>query len=191
MKTLHTLYTSDRNEWRAWLAEHFEKEKEVWLVFPLKKSGDKSITYNDAVEEALCFGWIDSTVKKLDDKHKIQRFSPRRKGSRYSRANIERLIWLEGQGKLHPKVRASVQKVISEPYVFPGDILEAIRSDKTAWENFECFPAAYKRIRIAYIDGARKKPEEFRRRLENFIKKTKANKLLGYGGINKYYNPDS
>jgi uncharacterized protein YdeI (YjbR/CyaY-like superfamily) len=178
----------DRKEWRTWLAENFDKEKEFWFVFPKKGSGEKALSHNDAVEEALCFGWIDSIVKKLDASHRIQRFSPRRKGSSYSRANIERLIRLESQGMLHPKVRSSVLDVISKPYVFPSDIIESIRNDKKAWEHYETFPASYQRIRIAYIDGARKRPEEFKRRLESFIRSTRENKLLGYGGIDKYYS---
>jgi uncharacterized protein YdeI (YjbR/CyaY-like superfamily) len=188
LASLNTFYTGDRNKWRKWLAENFEKEKEVWFVFPKKESGEIGLSYNEAVEEALCFGWIDSTVKTLDASHMIQRFSPRRKGSSYSRANIERLIWLESQGMLHPKVRSSVLEIISKPYVFPGDIIESIRNDKKAWEHYENFPASYQRIRIAYIDGARKRPEEFKRRLESFIRRTRENKLLGYGGIDKYYS---
>lgn len=187
MEPSTTFYTSEREKWRAWLTENFEKEKEIWFVFPKKTSGEKGLSYNDAVEEALCFGWIDSTAKNLDAPQKIQRFSPRRKGSTYSRANIERLIWLESQGLIHPKVREAILDVISAPYEFPADLLEAIRRDKEAWENYEKFPEAYKRIRIAYIDGARKRPSEFEKRLENFIKKTKANKMIGYGGIEKYY----
>jgi uncharacterized protein YdeI (YjbR/CyaY-like superfamily) len=188
MDPSNTFYTSERKKWRAWLAENFEKEKEVWFVFPKKESGEEGLSYNDAVEEALCFGWIDSTVKKLDSIHRVQRFSPRRKGSGYSRANIERLIWLESQGMIHPKVRTAILEVISVPYEFPADILEIIRSDKKAWENYEKFPEAYKRIRVAYIDGARKRPLEFKKRLDNFIRKTRENKLIGYGGIDKYYN---
>lgn len=181
-------YTSERKKWREWLAENFEKEKEVWFVFPKKESGERGLSYNDAVEEALCFGWIDSIVKKLDSTHRVQRFSPRRKGSRYSRANIERLIWLESKGMVHPNVRAAILEVTSLPYEFPADILELIKSDKKVWENYENFPEAYKRIRIAYIDGARKRPLEFRKRLDSFIRKTRENKLIGYGGIDKYYN---
>jgi uncharacterized protein YdeI (YjbR/CyaY-like superfamily) len=187
MEPSNIFYTSDRKKWRSWLAEYFEKEKEIWLVFPMKGSGENSISYNDAVEEALCFGWIDSTVKKLDPTHRVQRFSPRRKGSGYSRANIERLIWLEGQGMIHPKIRASILEVIGVPYEFPSDIVEQIRSDGEAWENYNKFPEAYKRIRIAYIDGARKRPLEFRKRLDSFIRKTRENKMIGYGGIDKYY----
>lgn len=181
------LFTNDRNVWRAWLAENFERETEAWLVFPLKASGEEGVLYNDAVEEALCFGWIDSTIKPIDSLHRAQRFTPRKEGSGYSRANVERLIWLERQNMLHPKVRESVIDLINTPYVFPIDIIDAIKSDKEAWNNYEGFPDAYKRIRIAYIDAARKRPAEFERRLNSFIVKTRNNKLVGYGGIDKYY----
>ena len=87
-----TFFPSCRQMWRDWLAAHFESEKEVWLVLPLKDSGEKTISYNDAVEEALCFGWIDGVAGSLDSGHQLRRFTPRRKGSPYSRPNIERLI---------------------------------------------------------------------------------------------------
>ena len=123
---MKTFYTSEREIWREWLAEHFEIESEVWFVFPMKESGDKALSYNDAVEEALCFGWIDSTIKHIDPTHRAQRFTPRKKGSPYSRPNIERLIWLDERGMLHPSVREAVLPIISTPYVFPIDILDVI-----------------------------------------------------------------
>lgn len=179
---------SDRAEWRQWLNEHFETEKEIWFVFPSKAAGEQSISYNDAVEEALCFGWIDGQAGTLDNTHGIRRFTPRREGSPYSRPNIERLIWLDGQGMIHPKVRPLVLPIINEPYIFPEDILAEIKKDPETWANFERFSDSYRRIRVAYIDAARKRPDEFRKRLANFIGKTKANKLIkGYGGIEKYY----
>lgn len=188
MEPLKTFYTSERMEWRNWLAENFEKENEIWFVFSMKNSGEKSLSYNDAVEEALCFGWIDSTIKNLDSLHRVQRFSPRKNGSGYSRANIERLIWLESKGMIHPNVRESILEIIKIPYEFPADIIEVIRSEDIVLKNYEKFPEAYKRIRIAYIDAARKRPLEFEKRLENFINKTRENKLIkGFGGIGKYY----
>ena len=181
-------YTGERQAWRDWLAEHFETCDEIWFVFPTKESGEKSISYNDAVEEALCFGWIDGRAGTLDEKHHIRRFTPRRRGSSYSQPNIERLIRLDTRGLIHPKVRESVKEIISAPFVFPQDILDAIRRDEQAWENYVKFAEPYRRIRVAYIDAARKRPEEFRKRLENFIRKTRENKLIiGYGGIEKYY----
>ena len=120
--------------------------------------------------------------------HRAQRFTPRKKGSPYSRPNIERLIWLERQGMLHPSIRDSVLPLIRTPYVFPDDIVDVIKSDALAWENYEKLSEPYKRIRIAYIDAARKRPDEFKKRLESFINKTRSGKLIvGFGGIDKYY----
>lgn len=181
-------YAKTREEWRKWLEKNFREEKEIWFVFPTKASGECGVSYNDAVEEALCFGWIDSTAGYLDEFHGIRRFTPRRAGSPYSRPNIERLIWLDERGMIHPSIRESVVELIVAPYVFPQDILEEIRADEVAWRNYEKFSNPYKRIRIAYIDAARKRPEEFKKRLESFIKKTHDGKLImGYGGIEKYY----
>ncbi|MBQ6076357.1 MAG: YdeI/OmpD-associated family protein [Lachnospiraceae bacterium] len=188
MNTPSPLFFSDRLQWRAWLAEHFETASEAWFVFPTKASGEKGVSYNDAVEEALCFGWIDGRAGTLDESHQLRRFTPRRKGSSYSRANIERLIRLDAEGLIHPKVRPSVEEIICAPFVFPEDILEALRSDEAVWRNYCAFAEPYKRIRVAYIDAARKRPEEFERRLAAFVKKTRENKLIaGYGGIDKYY----
>ena len=182
------VYFKTRKQWRRWLEKHFETEKEVWFVFPTVASGEKGVPYNDAVEEALCFGWIDGRAGNLDETHHLRRFTPRRKGSSYSQPNIERLILMDSQGMIHPKVRPSVAKLIKRPYKFPKDIIAAIRKDKIAWKNYKSFSDSYKRIRIAYIDAARKRPEEFEKRLANFIKKTHDNRLVaGYGDIEKYY----
>lgn len=185
---MNLFYTSDRSEWRAYLETHFETASEVWFVFPTKDSGEPSLSYNDAVEEALCFGWIDGRAGTLDEKHHIRRFTPRRKGSPYSRPNIERLIWLDEHDRIHPSVRESVREVIREPFVFPTDIIATLKQDETVWKNYQTFSDPYKRIRVAYIDAARKRPEEFRKRRNSFIEKTRAGKLIsGYGGIEKYY----
>jgi len=183
-----TFYTSDRRIWRQWLSENFETQTEIWFVFPSKDSGEVSVSYNDAVEEALCFGWIDGRAGTLDATHGIRRFTPRRQGSGYSRPNIERLIWLEEQGMIHPKVRESVLSLITTPYEFPGDIMAEIQKDKVVYENYCRFSPSYRRIRVAYIDAARQRPDEFQKRLNSFIGKTRDNKLItGYGGIEKYY----
>ena len=183
------VFFTDRLRWREWLSEHFETESEIWFVFPSVGSGEKGVSYNDAVEEALCFGWIDGRAGTLDESHQLRRFTPRRKGSGYSQPNIERLIYLDSCGLIHPKVRASVDEVIKKPFVFPEDILDAIRRDGIAWKNYQAFSEPYRRIRVAYIEAARKRPEEFKRRLDNFIRKTRENRLIiGYGGVEKYYN---
>ncbi len=185
---METFYTCERSRWRDGLAANFETSAEIWFVFPVKGSGEPGLSYNDAVEEALCFGWIDSTNRRLDDLHCIRRFTPRKNGSPYSRPNIERLIWLDAHGLIHPAVRESVLPVIRAPFVFPPDILDELRRDKAVWETYLKFSEPYKRIRIAYIDAARHRPEEFRKRLDSFMEKTRRGKLImGYGGIEKYY----
>ncbi len=188
MQTAPVLYLSTREEWRQWLEENFQKEQEAWLVYPKKSSGKSRILYNDAVEEALCFGWIDSIVKTLDKDHLKQKFTPRHPKSTFSQPNRERLRWLITANKIHPSVRNNAEAIISEVFHFPDDILEAIRTDSNAWEHYQKFTEAYQRIRIAYIDSARHRPEEFTKRLSHFIEKTRNNKLIkGFGGIEKYY----
>jgi uncharacterized protein YdeI (YjbR/CyaY-like superfamily) len=139
------------------------------------------------VEEALCFGWIDSNVKSIDEKYYAQRYTPRNPKSKFSQANKERLRWLFNENKLHSSIQNTVKQVLEEEFVFPPDIIKSIKSDKLAWENYQKFSPSYKRIRIAYIDSARKRPEEFKKRLANFIQKTIENKQIGFGGIEKYY----
>jgi uncharacterized protein YdeI (YjbR/CyaY-like superfamily) len=181
-------YFENRKDWRKWLIENFDAADEIWFVFPNKSSGEKRITYNDAVEEALCFGWIDSTIKAFDKEHKIQRFTPRNPKSAYSQANKERLKRLLDNKMIHPKFEVTVQNVLSEPFMFPKDIIDRLKEDKTVWKNYQQFSDAYKRIRVAYVEAARKRPEEFEKRLDYFIDKTKKNKMItGFGGIDKYY----
>ncbi|MBR3932267.1 MAG: hypothetical protein IKJ46_06830, partial [Tidjanibacter sp.] len=146
------VYCTNRQEWRQWLVANFESAREVWFVFPTKASGEVGVAYNDAVEEALCFGWIDGVAGTLDPLHQLRRFTPRRKGSPYSRPNIERLIWLNEQGLLHPSVRTSVADLISQPFQFPADIIATLQQDQKVWEHYCAFSEPYKRIRVAYID---------------------------------------
>ena len=181
------LHVTNRREWRAWLKEHYRSDKEIWLVFNKKRSGKPRISYNDAVEEALCFGWIDSTTRKVDDERFAQRFSRRNPKSPYSQANKERLRDLIRRKKVARDLLAELKDILHEEFLIPPDILKAVRTSRDAWKNYQRFSEAYKRIRIGYIDGARDRPEEFKKRLRNFIAKTEKNKLFGYGGIAKYY----
>jgi uncharacterized protein YdeI (YjbR/CyaY-like superfamily) len=181
-------YFATRSEWRQWLEANFKTEKEVWFVFPSRASGRQGVSYNDAVEEALCFGWIDSTMKKLDDRHTIQWFLPRKNKKYYSTANRERLKWLWDNSLIHPDIRKEVESVVNEEFVFPEDITEALKRDSAVRHNYLQFSASYRRLRVGYIEAARAHPEEFEKRLRHFIARTKANKLIaGHGGINKYY----
>lgn len=187
MEKLKLLYAADRKEWRAWLQNNFDKEKEIWLVLPKKSSCKLCIPYNDTVEEALCFGWIDSKQKSINPENNAQRFSPRKPKSSYSQPNKERLRWLLKQNLLHPSILEIATKIAEEKFVFPPDIISEIKKDKTAWANYQKFSPAYKRIRVAYIDSARDHKDQFAKRFENFIAKCRENKQIGFGGIEKYY----
>lgn len=187
MEITKTLHVTDPKEWRGWLEEHYKTEKEIWLVYYKKHTGKPRISYNDAVEQALCFGWIDSIVRKLDEDRTAQRFSPRKSKSGYSQPNIERLRHLVAQGQVLDEVVESLGDILEQEFVFPADIIGAIKTDEGAWENYQKFSDAYKRIRVAFIEAARKRPEEFQKRLKYFIKMCRENKQIGFGGIEKYY----
>jgi len=160
----------------------------VWLLYPKKISAKRRILYNDAVEAALCFGWIDSIVRRYDDLHTMQRFTPRKTGSAYSQPNIERLRALTDEGLIHPTLKASVAEVIAREFVFPADIIAALRRNNEAWQYYRRCSPAYQRIRIAYIDSARTREEEFQKRLTHFITQCRKGRMIrGYGGIEKYY----
>jgi uncharacterized protein YdeI (YjbR/CyaY-like superfamily) len=187
MEIKNTLYLTDPKKWRAWLRKNYKTEKEVWLIYPKKQSGRPRIAYNDAVEQALCFGWIDSIIKTLDEESTVQRFSPRKPRAKYSQANIERLRTLVARRKVIKEVAETLNDVLGEKFVFPPDIMKAIRANKLAWKNFQKFSAPYKRIRIAFIDGVRSRPQEFKKRLRYFIEMTEQNKIFGFGGIEKHF----
>ena len=182
-----TLYVVKRSDWRKWLRAHYKTEKEIWLVYYKKGTGKPRIEYNDAVEEALCYGWIDSIVRTIDEKRFAQRFSPRKPGSKYSPANKERLRSLLKKKKVIKEVRETLDDLEEEKFVIPEDILAEIKANKQAWKHFQKFSDAYKLIRIGFIDGARNRPAEFKKRLAYFIRMTEQNKQFGFGGIEKHY----
>lgn len=181
MEMTEILYVSDRKTWQQWLKENYRKKSEIWLVYYRKETGKPRVAYNDAVEAALCFGWIDSTVKKIDKDRFAQHFSRRHPRSEYSQTNKERLRELIAQGQVPKAVLAGLGDIDPDKYVFPDDIMKAMRARKRAYKNFQKYSAPYQRIRIAYIDSARHRPEEFKKRLENFLKLTEKNRQFGFG----------
>lgn len=178
------LYLTDRKKWRAWLAENHDKLQDIWLVFFRKASGKPRLPYNDAVEEALCFGWIDSIVKSIDDESFTQRFSRRRPRSNLSEMNKERIRRLIESDKMTDAGLEAVKHAydpneVVEPVIVAPDILDALKREKATWDNFRNFPEPYKRIRIGFIEGARTRPEIFEKRLNYFVKMTSKNKKFG------------
>jgi uncharacterized protein YdeI (YjbR/CyaY-like superfamily) len=186
-----TIYVKNRREWRSWLAKNHRSASEIWLIYYKKRSSRPRIPYNDAVEEALCYGWIDSTLKAVDEQCFAQRYSPRRKNSKLSEMNkerVRRLIKIKKMTRFgiesirhhlenNPKKSANSQTL--KKFAMPKDILEILKADPAVWKRFVKFPMSYKQIRIGWIDTARHRPEIFNQRLKYFLKMTAKNKKFG------------
>jgi uncharacterized protein YdeI (YjbR/CyaY-like superfamily) len=175
------LTVTDRARWRAWLEKHHDKESEIWLVYYRKASGKPRISYNDSVEEALCFGWIDSVQKGIDDQRLAQRFTPRKRVGGLSEINKQRVRRLVSEGKMTPAGMAVIGDALEErPLTLSADVERALRKDPDTWKFFQAFPEPYKQLRIAWIESARRRPEEFDKRLRHFVKMTTRNKRFGW-----------
>ncbi len=184
MKIGKKLYVADRTSWRAWLRKNHKKEPEIWLIYYKLNSGKKRIPYNDSVEEALCFGWIDSIVKSIDKEKFAQRFSPRRPGSQLSETNRERVRRLIKSRKMTAAGMAAIEHAYRhtdtpERITLASDVLEALKGNKEAWVNFQKFPETYRRIRIGWIEMSRSRPRFFKQRLAYFVRMTAQNKKYG------------
>lgn len=192
MNVTRTLYVHRTLDWRAWLKKNQAKAKEVWLIYYKKGSGKPRLPYNDAVNEALCFGWIDSTVKSLGPDRFCQRFTPRRKGSPCSELNKHRAIRMIREGRMTPAGLAALEGALGDgarvhrgairhtrPWKVPPDILKKLKGNKPAWRHFQLFPETYRRIRVHWIDAARNRPAVFKRRLDYFLERTAQNRRFG------------
>ena len=179
MEITKTLYVKDRRAWRNWLIRNHKKKKEIWLVYYKKHSGKKRIPYDDAVEEALCYGWIDSTVKKMDSERYVQKFTPRNRCSVWSQTNIERVRKMIKLGRMtetglavydetRKEKRVSRARIVARKLVLPADMRRALRLSDEAWKNFNGFSASQKKIYIWYVIDA-KKPETRVRRIARVV----------------------
>lgn len=175
MKNSNQLYFSDREKWRAWLEKNHDKEKEVWLVYYKKHTGKPQVSYDAAVEEALCFGWIDSTVKRIDDEKYMQRFTPRNSSSKWSRENILRVKKMIGQKRMTPAGLVKYKEILDHPgrivtintsvedVKIPDDLLQALEHNPIVLQNFSNFSVAYKRLCLRWIDDAKKEETRLKR----------------------------
>lgn len=174
-----TLEAKTRAEWRRWLSKHHKTEPEIWLVFHTKASGEKFVPYDEAVEEALCYGWIDSIVKKLGETSRAQRFTPRRPGRAVSELNKERMREMIAAGKMTTAGLDAAGDITPEKFVISPAVLRALKKDAEVWRNFQAFPEHYKRVRIGWIQNTSGDASVKAQRLRYFIKMTKANKKFG------------
>jgi uncharacterized protein YdeI (YjbR/CyaY-like superfamily) len=186
MKT--KLCVSIREEWRTWLQKNHDKSDVVWLVYYKKHTGKPSINYVDSVEEALCFGWIDSIKKSIDEERYAYKFTPRRSKSKWSPLNIKRAKKLIEEEKMtqsglelfNKKVDYSdefIKAKASKELSIPPEIEAALKSNEKAWANFKNLAPGYRKQYIGWLVTA-KKPETKERRLKKALEFLKENKKL-------------
>jgi len=185
-----TIYIPEKEQWRKWLEECGETYKEIWLIFYKKHTGKPSLPYNDAVEEALCYGWIDSLVKRVDDEIYIQKFTPRKPRSTWSVANVKRIKKVIAEGRMTDK-GLELYNYAREKDLLPDDSLsknkvllipdyihEVLEDNPIAKSHFHKLAPSYQRHYIGWITAGKK--EETRiRRLKQAIRLLEEGKPLG------------
>jgi uncharacterized protein YdeI (YjbR/CyaY-like superfamily) len=184
---MKTLLIRSLDQWRNWLAEHHASESEVWLIFHKRHTGVPAIDYKDALDEALCFGWVDSLVKRLDDRRYARKFTPRRADSRWSAVNRKRYAELKANGRLKPPGidRAPTSRGYGPkpprlvmPSRLPAYFQAALRNHPTASRHFEALAPSQRRRYFAWIESA-KREETKLRRLKEAIRLLADGKVLG------------
>ena len=173
-----TFDAKTRKDWRKWLEKNHAKEKTIWLIIYRKDSKKVSVSYEEAVEEALCFGWIDSKAVKHDPESHLQSFAPRKPKSNWSKPNRERVAKMIKAGLMTPAGQATIdlakktgtwtalEKV--ERLEIPVDLQKLFDKNKTAQKNFLAFPPSSKKMILEWIMTA-KKPETRKQRVENTV----------------------
>jgi uncharacterized protein YdeI (YjbR/CyaY-like superfamily) len=179
------LYFKTREEWRDWLMKNHTTSEGVWLIYYKKPSGKPRIAYNDAVEEALCFGWIDGKIKRINNEYYIQRFTPRRRRSRWSKLNVERIDKLQKEGKMMPSGLEAFQEALDNPgliydnriieeFTMPSDLQKALDKNETALENFSNFSLYGRRLYVSWLNSA-KRDETRMRRIKKIVQLSEKN----------------
>jgi uncharacterized protein YdeI (YjbR/CyaY-like superfamily) len=179
----------NREEWRKWLEINHNRSEGIWMVYYKKHSSKESVSYNDAVEEALCFGWIDSLVKTLDNEKYKQKYTPRRKNSVWSKINKERIEKMINEGKMtsfgmkkvkEAKLNGEWEKAYemrTKPEL-PQDLKIELQKNEDAWQNFQNFAQSYQSTYIYWLNSA-KRPETREKRIKQIIKHAHENQKPG------------
>ena len=182
--TLETIDVRDRRDFRKWLKKHHDSVSEIWLVFHKRHTGVTSIKYDDAVEEALCFGWIDSIIKRLDDARYARKFTPRKTDSKWSTVNRRRYASLESRGLLAPPglKRPPTSRSGDAPKLsvstIPSYITKTLKVNPRAWQFFEQLAPSYRRAYVGWIHSA-KRAETREKRLREAVSLLAAGEKLG------------
>ena len=183
------LYFKSRLKWRRWLEEHADSAKEVWLLHYKKKSGKVPVSLDSAVEEALCFGWIDGKLRGIDAESYALRYSPRKPDSVWSKINKARAESLINSGKMRPSGLARIEEAKKNGSwdnaytnqlkdMVPLDLSDSLVTRPEAWENFQNFANSYQNMYISWVNGA-KTEETRRKRIADVVERSALNKKPG------------
>ncbi|TAE59940.1 MAG: hypothetical protein EAZ89_02010 [Bacteroidetes bacterium] len=179
-----TYHATSREDWRRWLAENQDKEKNLWLVIYRKQSGIPSVYYDEAVDEAICFGWIDSKINKRDEVSFYQFFARRNPKSNWSKVNKEKVARLLAAGLIEEPGLKMIELAKQtgtwtaldgvEDAVIPPDLKAAFDQNPTAWAYFDAFPRSAKRGILEWLLNA-KRPETREKRIREIVEKAEQN----------------
>lgn len=184
MKITKPFTPASLSDWRNWLAQNHDREQEVWLVYFKPASARTNLDYESSVEEALCFGWIDSIIQTIDDKKYARKFNPRRMDSKWSETNKRRVLKVIREGRMTEagmakvtfevgKVDVSKPKAKRPPVKMPEKMEAALKSRPKLWEAFHKISPSYRRNYILWLSDA-KKPETFERRFQILVEEVMA-----------------
>lgn len=188
--TLKSIYAANRKEWHEWLLKHHDSENEVWLIYYKRHTCKPRVEYNDAVEEALCFGWIDSIIKRIDENSYCQKFTPRRRGSKWSESNVKRAKHLIETGAMTEAGMKSYNDLLANPSLMPkpatpkemielpADLVKGLKGKGMAYNIFMGFSPSYRANTIGWINAA-KRPETRQRRIREVVELTSRGKKTG------------
>jgi uncharacterized protein YdeI (YjbR/CyaY-like superfamily) len=183
------VYVKTRQAWRDWLSLHHAKSRGIWLVFYKKDTGKPSLSYDEAVEEALCFGWIDSIIKKIDNEKYVRKLTPRKPDSQWSELNKKRVARLRKKGLMTEaglekvkmaKLSGQWNKEARPQSIFdiPGDFRKALAKSGKAGSFFDQLTASYQKQFIGWIAVA-KRPETRERRIRESVALLERGEKLG------------
>jgi uncharacterized protein YdeI (YjbR/CyaY-like superfamily) len=187
VKITKTFTAPDRADWHDWLAKQGESESEVWLVYFKAGTGKPTISYNDSLEEALCFGWVDSIIQKIDEEKYARKFTPRKAGSKWSELNKYLVAKLVQEGRMAEVGLARVDFPLAETPVkrpkrpelpLPDWLKAGLMTSQKAWKNFQKLAPSHQRNYIGWISDA-KKAETRLRRIREAIRRLEKNETLG------------
>jgi len=187
MKITKTYTARDKESWRGWLEEHGSTEAEVWLVYYKAGSGKTTISYQDSLEEALCFGWVDSLIQKIDEEKYARKFTPRRAGRKWSELNKHLVAKLVKEGRMTEAGMAKIEFVLEEapksrpkrpPLPLPEWLKEGLMTSPSAWTNFQKLAPSHQRNYIGWISDA-KREETRLKRIRQAIERLERGEPLG------------